>query len=141
MADYGLKSTRSGKDITSTTVRDYTLHSQYNTLKIATEGYGTASVTTGVNWTLDVAHNLGYKPMIFFYYKHPNNNRWHLATSYADINTGATWALYGNVVHKNDNEVTLKLYDGLIDTMPSSPTNVNYKYIILIEPRLDTWYE
>lgn len=141
MANFGIKSTRATKSITSSNVLDFTSDSAYNTLKVFQEGYGVASVTTTVLWTLNVEHNLGYKPIVLFYFEHPDNNMWHKAPSYGDSNTGADWGMYGNYKNTDVNTVQLRLYDDPADPMPSSPTDVKYKYIIFVDPRKDAWYE
>jgi len=142
MANFGIKSTKDGLDVSSSTVTDFTVNSPYNSLKIFLEDFGTASVSTGVVWTDNIVHNLGYKPVVFFYFKHPDNSMWHKAPSYGDINTGADWALAGNVKNTDINTTQLRLYDdSVFDPMPSSPTNVDYKYIIFVDPRKDIWYE
>ena len=118
-------------------VQYHTLDSRYNQLKIKEEAYGTASVVTQVDWQLDIVHNLGYKPFVLFYFQHPNDSRWYLAPAKVD----SSWTLNGVYKHIDNDTVRIKLYDNLtgLGEMPSSPTNVNYKYFIFIDPRKDAW--
>jgi len=146
MSRFGIRSSRRDVDARKGEILLQTITSLKNTLKVATSGYGTASVptdygTTGIKWELDITHGLGYKPIILFYYKHPTNDRWHRAISYSDINSGASWALYAGYSNTDVNTVKLFMYDGLLDPMPSTPTNVDYKYYIMVDPRKDAWYE
>lgn len=146
MSKYGIKASFDNNNVSSALPNNLNLSSLYNTLKIFDSGYGTASVPTlgvlgGPRWEQDITHNLGYKPIILFYYKHPETSQWHKAVSVADANTGTTWDLYGYYSNTDVNTTQLVLYDGLLSPMPSSPTNVDYKYYILIEPRQDAWYE
>lgn len=66
MADYGIKFTKEGKDVTSTDPRDYNLWSKYAILKDESEGGGTFESSSGDS-TLTINHNLGYNPLVFFY--------------------------------------------------------------------------
>ena len=140
--DYGIKVTAEGKHITSTNPRDYRFHSGINMLKIFKEAYGTKSVTTGVVETVDVTHNLGYKPMVFSYFKHPSDGHWYSAPcrTYDYETIPPTWDLMSVMKHLNTNQIQLRFYDG-DPAMPSSPTNVNYKYYILADPRANAWYQ
>lgn len=138
--DYGIKVAKEGKDITSTDPRDYRFHSGINILKIFKEGFGTKSVAHGVVGTVDVTHNLGYKPMVFSYFKHPSNGHWYSAPCRTyEYGGSATWDLMSVMKHTSNNQIQIRLYDG-DPAMPLSPTNVNYKYYILADPRENDWY-
>lgn len=146
MVKYGIKSARKNENVRLSDIVSNTINSLKNTLKIAMSGYGTASVPSlgmvgGPRWELEVDHNLGYKPIVLFYYKHPSNSRWHKAISYTNVNSGASWALYASYSHVDTNTVKFVLYDGVLDPMPLDPTDVEYKYYIMIDPRKDAWYE
>lgn len=72
MGDYGIKIAKAGASINSTDIRDYSLHSAINTLKIFMEGKKTLSVASGQEQYMyglptvhNITHNLGYKPMVF----------------------------------------------------------------------------
>ena len=142
MADWGIKATKAGSSAQETTEpRDFAVHSAYNTLKIAMEGYDTATVEKGVPKEIDVDHNLGYKPVVLFYFAHPEDGKWHQVPARADINQGYAYSMGGGWLHKDTNTITLKLNDG--DTMPEPPgeVTVEYKYYIFIDPATDSWYE
>ena len=141
----GLKASKDNKDISSSIIDDFPLHSSFNTLKVFMQGIGTASVTTNVKKEINIDHNLGYKPLVLFYFKHPDNDRWYLAPVKADTwlpTHTSGWTMLGVYNHQSVNRVQLKLYDGYpFSAMPSSPTDVDYKYFILVDPRADAWYE
>ncbi len=141
MTGFGIKTTRPGKDISSTDIRDFTIHSDYNIFKIAEEGSGTASLNVG--WSLTVSHNLGYKPQVFFYFEHPSITRWIKAPGGADnFTTGGDLVYRITGWYENDtvNRTIFNLeYDPIAG--PEGPINVKYKYYIMVEPRKDAWYE
>jgi len=140
--DYGIKVAKVGKNINSSDINDYTFHSSINMLKIYKEGFGTKSVSTGVVATIDVTHNLGYKPMVFSYFKHPSDGHWYSAPcrTYDYETIPPTWDLMSVMKHLDNNKIQIRLYDG-DPAMPTSPTNVDYKYYILADPRENAWYQ
>jgi hypothetical protein len=141
MSDFGIKVTRPGKGVSSTDIRDFTIHSDYNILKIAEEGSGTASLNN--DWATTINHGLGYKPIVFFNFEHPGISRWIMAPGGADhFTTGGstTYRVTGWFINTNVNNVTLNLeYDPVLG--PAGPLSVKYKYYIMIEPREDAWYD
>lgn len=138
--NYRLRVSRTGANALTDSIRLMTVDSTVNMLKIHMEGYATQAVTTGVVANINIDHNLGYKPIVYFFFKHPQNNKWHFAPARADFNTGTTWDLYGAWNHQSVNRVQLQLYDSFTFPMPSSPTNINYKYYILVDPQKDAWF-
>lgn len=148
MANYGIKIARRGKDINSNDPNDYTLHSGYNTVKIAEEGTITGSFKTG-DGTYEVSdtisHNLGYKPLVRSYARIDESGVWILAPAKHEITTGSdTWTFYTNFTHDNDNQVTFSAGSAppLGTSAPTANTyNVTIKYYILIDPLKDAWYE
>jgi len=65
---YVMKISKPGKDISSTSMDDFYLHSSYPLLKI--HSYGT--FTTLNDGTLTVTHNLGYKPFVLVFSQYVN---------------------------------------------------------------------
>lgn len=140
--NYGMKSTLPGADVNSMDIRDYSFHSGVNMLKIYSETLRQTIVPTGGSpATRDIVHNLGYKPSMLGYFKHPSNDRWHKTTGLADINTGASWGLYGNLLHVDSNIAQMRLYDSISAPMPSSPTTITNKVYILADPRENAWFD
>lgn len=139
MAEYGIWVSRQGHDVFVDNPRLMTLDSTKNMVKIHMTGYGTASVSTGVTTTVDIAHNLGYKPQVYFYFQHPGNSRWHSAPARADSTTGAAFGVIGGWDHQSTSTARLYLYEDGSEPFPSNPQNVNYRYIILVDPWLNPW--
>lgn len=68
MTDWGLKVSKTGKDIASSDIRDLTLSSAYPMLKYHSDNYGEATLTTGATDTyVDFTHTLGYVPAFIAY--------------------------------------------------------------------------
>lgn len=73
MSDFGIKTTISGKDISSTDIRDFLLHSEYTMLKYHSNTTGSVVIpisTAGI-YTVDFSHSLGYVPFFLAYASHP----------------------------------------------------------------------
>lgn len=141
----GLRFTKPGKDISSTDPRDFTIHSDYNILKIAEEGYGEFTFVNP-SWgdSVEINHNLGYNPIVWFYYYHPSHSKWFLGPSRANSPTylsGTGWNLTADITNPTENKVMLEMaaWDNTLAFVSFGP--VPYKYFILIEPRKDAWYE
>ena len=65
MGDYGLKISKDARDI-SEAERYMIMHSKYPVLKLAMKGTGTITKPNGSDSvTVEIAHNLGYKPLVF----------------------------------------------------------------------------
>jgi hypothetical protein len=139
--NYGIKTVKLGKDINSVNPNDYTFNSKYNMFKVYLEEFSTISLTEGVEFQKNSTHDLAYKPHLLGYFKHPSNGMWHLMPCNADINTGAGWLLGANFVNIDDNTVQVRVRDGILDPMPSTPTDIDLKLFIMADPRDDTWFE
>lgn len=146
MDDYGIKVVKKGKSITSTNICDYSLHSGINTLKLlgddVFDGNFNLTVQKGIVSTKTLSHNLGYKPMVFAFFKHPETNRYCAmpCRTFNYSNQPPTWDLIGLTRHLNNNQVQVRLYDG-DPPMSTGSTTVNVKCYIAIDPRKDSWYE
>lgn len=82
--DYGLLVSLPGKDVNSTDKRDFCIRSDVRQLMIAKTGYTTTPTNQFV-----VTHNLGYKPMYFFYIE-SESDRYHFLTSASDLVISST---------------------------------------------------
>ncbi len=131
--DSGIKVSKPNKSAESTDPRDFTIHSDYNTLKIAKEEQGTMAATAGFQTlTKDITHNLGYNPLYLLYIEDPKTNIWGI--------TPVAWSESVSAVVKVQNDNTLRIIMNTGD-FPSYPVNIKYKIYIMIEPRKDAWYE
>jgi hypothetical protein len=146
MSDFGIKVTRPDKDVSSTTIRDFTIHSDYNILKIAKEGSGEFDMGAGskgypcITDTVSISHNLGYKPQVLFYFLHPDTAKWQISPGRID---DTDWNISATTEHTSDNNVNIiveAFYNDFLEEWPDLE-GVLYKYYILVEPREDAWYE
>lgn len=70
MADIGMKVSKPGIDVNATDVKDQVINSEHNSLKIWMTGSVNISKTAGSgNFSVNVAHNLGYTPFYLTYFK------------------------------------------------------------------------
>ncbi len=79
MADWGLKVSKTGKDISSTEPRDFVFNSGDVTANnlIVLRGGGTVTIAGSGSTQTTLAHNLGYIPMVMFYYEPtPGSGNW-----------------------------------------------------------------
>ena len=77
MANYGIKISQPGYDVKTAPKERLVFSSQYDTLKLFKSGSGTVSVPLDVGLftagtrTVEITHNLGYKPAFWVYVNNP----------------------------------------------------------------------
>lgn len=78
-ADYALKVSLPGKDVSSTEPRDFVFNSDNPTnLKIISQSAGTASVAGSSSTDVSTAHVLGFIPMVMLFTElTPGSGNWH----------------------------------------------------------------
>lgn len=64
MANYGLKTTMEGYDITSNDVAAYSFNSKYSIVKIWGEGSGSISVNNSATEIVTITHGIGFIPLV-----------------------------------------------------------------------------
>lgn len=69
MGDYGIKIAKPGKSVYSEDPRDFNLWSKFPVFKVAQTGGGSFTANGANSGVLSIAHNLGYNPIVFFWYK------------------------------------------------------------------------
>lgn len=138
MSEWGIQALRGDKTSPGTAVKDFSIDTRYNTLKIALEGTGTVTLTGGSVSQVDtqVTHSLGYKPFFTVKVEHPDNSRW----SMAPFKYTSTWELNCGVNHQDSDTIEIQIYDS-VSSFPVVDTDVSYKYVIYIDPRKDAWFE
>jgi len=143
MSNFGIKASMPGNNVNVSSGNDISVSSTYNTFKIFYEEYGTKSLDVSVDWTYE--HNLGYKPIVFFFVKHPESGRWHKAPckigASTEVDNSVTWEMYGMYENTDTNTVTFSIYESIALPYPTPPIDVEYKYYILVDPREGMWYE
>lgn len=80
-----------GKSVFSSDVRDFNLNTDYKILKVDLSGGGTIDVAAGDTENLIINHNLGYNPLILFYWGIAGNNNKQLAFSLVGLADDQCW--------------------------------------------------
>ena len=134
-----MKVTTPNNDISSTNNRLFMADSNINMLKIEKEGSGTFEFSNpSVGDSITISHNLGYKPIVWYYVEHPELKYWFMANSRLD---GSDWNITINYEHLDDNRVKFKVDGWPVGSLSSWDVEVKYKFFILVDPRKDSWYE
>lgn len=84
--DWGFKVTLDGKLITSTDIRDYSVHSEdmQNIIRMQTSGSGSIDIDSASH-TVTIPHGLGYPPFFLLYEKyHDRSGVFGFDTDYAN---------------------------------------------------------
>jgi len=80
---YGIKVSKSGKDISSTTPTDFVMKSEWATIKILKEGSGSKVVGASSSVTETVTHSAGFSPLVLLFVElTPSSGRWYVAPFY-----------------------------------------------------------
>jgi hypothetical protein len=121
-----------------------TLDSTVNQLKIYMSGSGTVNLVKDTEYgddreIIDIAHNLGYQPFFAGYFKNHNDTEWCKIVGGVTINCGGTdESFIGAMGRPSDNIIQLHFY-----TMsffgPQYNVNLDYNYIIYVDPYKDAW--
>lgn len=70
MGDYGIRVSKTGKDVLTDADFDMALTSKFSTYKVESTASGTFNISAGnAGVTITATHNLGYNPMFFGYIK------------------------------------------------------------------------
>lgn len=84
--DFGFKLTKEGKDISSTDMRDFSLHSGTAAPLVHQVKTGTmVNDGVGLGWSFYLNHNLGYTPTVFVFMKPSTNSLSLPTTSYGYV--------------------------------------------------------
>jgi len=85
----GIKVSKEGYDISSTSPDDFILNSEYGSVKIYREGSGTLTISSGTNHhTLTISHQLGFVPMCMIYTElTPGSGRWFMGCTFSPLET------------------------------------------------------
>lgn len=102
--DYGIKTTRSGYDVSSATLLQQEFNSSYNCLKMMDVAYLTS--TASGSRDVVVSHNLGYKPAYLAFFEVGGNGRWYAEGAVEDY-SGGLCKILRTVVE--DNDITFSL--------------------------------
>jgi len=119
MADYGLKITRDGYDITSTDPRNYVFSSAFNTTAIALQGTSqqTGDVTDSLTFT--ITHGLSFIPFALVYIKSSYYDFWQWCPTMDAGVSGNADVVYANNIRVDSTNlvVTTTVINGNSDTI------------------------
>jgi hypothetical protein len=131
MGDYGLKISRPGKDISSTTPEDFVFNSKNeNNVKIVARDGDTATITTG-NYKVDVSitHNLGFIPMVMLFVElTPASGRWYMGGSFT-VDEGTYISMDGTETYVDDTYFKFSIHNMYGSAVGSNKTISYYYYI------------
>ena len=149
---YGAKASKSGVSVDSASPFEQVFNSSYNTLKILSETRGTATMSAASEFDtaftdVRITHNLGYEPLVMFYYKDASSGRWIQGPSIipGGNSTPIGYYISGTYVifSLGYNPLTELLLSFVYfrDTGQPASISIEYKLFLLLEPREDAWYE
>ena len=127
---YGIKVSKPGKDVSSTTVTDFVLHSDYGTIKFLKWGAGSKTVEASTSTTDTVSFSWsGGKPLVMIYAElTPGSGRWY-ASPFGSISGEDTYfgsslddSYVGNV------DFVIKIYNNT-----ASSKTISYYYFVVGE--------
>ena len=100
-----LKVALPGKSMTSSNIRDFSLHSAYSSIKIFSKATGTVTVSASSNATVTITHNCGFFPLaLLFVELTPGSGRWY-PTPFHNI-TGEDTYVTGDFSYTGVNSTT-----------------------------------
>jgi len=130
MTTFGIKVSKPGYDATTAAKENLVFSSEYDTLKLFYSGSGSVSVPNNPDpWipggvTVEITHNLGYKPVFFCF----STNPWW---STDDKFSPYTWRSIGSPYNGADYACdTNKIYLTFWNPDPENPDTVYYRYHI-----------
>jgi len=139
-----IKTARRRYDALTCHPRFRTLDSDLNQFKVHEFGSGTLSFearaggSTQQRLSVDIEHNLGYQPMFLAWAKEPSD----VWKQNPIVNTGSTgptkWCTGFSRITDNIIRFYIYIYDN-IDIGAYDAFDVDYEYIIFIDPSKDAW--
>jgi hypothetical protein len=113
---YVFKMTKTGADISSTDMRDFSLHSNTRSPMIHKVDHGAMSAGGGLGLQRIVTHNLGYVPLVFAFIR-PSTNTLGLSTTRYGIVPAAV-GVAGRDYSVNSSSVTVRADSTLFTATP-----------------------
>lgn len=129
---FGIKVSKVGKGISSTTPEDFILNSEYGSVKIykqnANEAYLTAIVPANSYVDVSITHSLGFAPMTMLYTEPtPGSGRWYFGCPYYNLTTEETYVSNnGNYTYVDDTYFKFRIYNNT-----AVEKTVKYYYFIM----------
>lgn len=114
MGDYGIRVSKTGKDVLTDDDFDMALTSKFSTYKVNSVDSGTFNINAGnAGLTLTFTHNLGYKPVLFAYVSHGsaiNMVNGAYATTFTVNTSTGTRKILVETYHSSDNAFKIHIY-------------------------------
>lgn len=114
MADYGIRVSKTGKDVLTDEDFDMALTSKFPTYKVESISGGTFNINAGnAGLTLTFTHSLGYKPVIFAYVSHGsaiNLVNGSFSTTFTVATSSGTRSILVETYHFSDNAYKIHIY-------------------------------
>lgn len=124
---YGAKVSKVGKAVSSTTISDFVLHSEYGSIRFLKYGAGSQVVSASSNATVTITHGAGFFPLVVLFVElTPGSGRWYVAPFHQV--TGEDTYVDGDFANTGAGSTTFQFK--IINTTGSSKT-VNYYYYVI----------
>ena len=134
---------REGFDVRDANVKNLTLDSTKNQLKQYLDGGGTTTLVkpgyydTG-RTIVEVPHSLGYQPFVLVWFNIDGADLWTRSLGTASVAVGEDVVYIAVAIGRpNNNILQLCFYTEMFG--PEAEIDINYKYIIYIDPYKDAW--
>jgi len=115
------------KSMTSTDIKDFSLHSSYSSIKIFSKATGTVTVGASGNATVTITHNCGFFPLAILVVElTPGSGRWY-PTPFHNISGEDTY-VSGDFTYTgvNASNAVFKIFN-----KTGSSKTVSYRYYII----------
>lgn len=133
-----IKVARRGFDIRYAQPRNLTVDSTTNQFKVYMEGGGVTTMGDGVfRREIDIAHNLGYQPAYLVYTKKPDGKI--RLTPFVGDSSNFVNHISTGIDRLDDNKLRLYIYSFDPSLSSDVPINIEYKYIIFVDPNKHVW--
>jgi hypothetical protein len=143
MGQNAIKTTREGYDVFTADEKYFTIDSTKNQLKQYLEGSGATTVIkpgfydTG-RTIIEVTHSLGYQPFVLVWFNIDGEDIWTKTSGTREVEVGESSVyITGAIGRPNNNILQICLYTEMFG--PEAEIDINYNYIIYIDPYKDAW--
>jgi hypothetical protein len=128
---YGIKVSKTGKEVTSTDPNDFIMNSEWGTIKFLKWGTATKVVGSSSSESVTITHNAGFYPMVLLFVElTPDSGNWYVAP-FSDAKIAPEDVYISsdiNDTYSSQNSFTFKI----INTIAASKT-VKYYYFVIGE--------
>lgn len=143
MGQNAIKTTREGYDVFTANEKYFTIDSTKNQLKQYLEGSGTTTLVKPGYYEegrtiVEITHSLGYQPFVLAWFNIDGEDVWSKVLGAFSVAVGGDSVnVVAAIGRPNNNILQLCFYNEMFG--PESEIDINYKYIIYIDPYKDAW--